>query len=198
MTRRLRTAAALMLSTTSLVAVGVAGAPGAWATCAVDHISYSTPNKGRKVWIPTSNFSDWKGYGTIVRTLSEGTSTASTVGEVHDVTVQGKAGGKIGPVGVEVTTTYNYVHSRSTTTRSRTTRGWKYRFPVPKNDHLYRARAYKLGWIFKYKRTILYTNACPTRTTWYFAAAPLRRNTGTYAWLLERFDHRGNLRYTGL
>lgn len=196
--RRLRTAVALALSTTSLTAVGIAGAPASWAACAEDGISYSTPNKGRKVWIPTSDASAWKGEGRIVRHESDAESVSNTVGSVHNVSVEGKAGTKIGPVGVEVTTKYNYTHSQSTTTRSRVERGWSYEFRVPNNDSIYRARNYKLGWIFKYKRTIYYTNGCDPQVRWFFGAAPVKRNAGTYFWALERYENRGKFRYDGL
>ena len=197
MARRTRIATALLLSTTSLTAVTAAASAPAWASCAVDHISYSTPYTGRQVWIPTSTFSDWKKGGRITRRESDGRSTSSTVGSVHDITVEGKAGGKIGPVGVEVTTKYNYTHSKSTTTRSSITRGWDYSFAVP-SDALYRARAYKKGWIFKYKRTTYYTNACPSQSKWYFAAAPVKANTGVYYWALEKYANKGKFRYDGL
>lgn len=197
MSHKLRIATAVAMGTSSLAALGVATAPAAHAACAVDHISYSTPYKGRRVWIPTSTFSDWKKGGRITRRETDGRSTAKTTGSVHDVTVQGKAGGKIGPVGVEVTTTYNYKHSQETTTRTSITRGWDYSFKVP-TDALYRARAYKRGWIFKYKRTIFYTNACKSQTKWFFAAAPVKRNKGVYYWALEKYANKGKLRYDGL
>lgn len=197
MSRHLRTTLALALATTSLTAVAVAGAPASFAACAVESIHYSTPYEGRKVWIPTSTFSDWKKGGRITRRETDGESTASTVGSVHDVTVEGKAGGKIGPVGVEVTTRYNYVHSKSTTNRTSVTRGWDYTFNVP-TDALYRARAYKRGWIFKYKRTITYTNACVSKKQWFFAATPVKANRGVYYWALEKYSNKGKYRYDGL
>jgi hypothetical protein len=198
MRRTLRTTLALALSTTSLTAVGVATAPSSFAVCAVDGTSDSTPNLGRKVWIPTSDFSAWKGEGRIIRHESDADSVSNTVGSVHNVSVEGKAGSKIGPVGVEVTAKYNYTHSKSTTTKTRVERGWSYEFKVPDNDSIYRARNYKLGWMFKYKRTIYYTNGCDPQVRWFFGAAPVKRNTGVYYWALERYENRGNFRYDGL
>jgi hypothetical protein len=198
MRRTLRTTLALALSTTSLAAVGVATAPSSFAACAVDGTSYSTPYLGRKVWIPTSDFSAWKGEGRIIRHESDADSVSNTVGSVHNVSVEGKAGSKIGPVGVEVTAKYNYTHSKSTTTKTRVERGWSYEFKVPDNDSIYRARNYKLGWMFKYKRTIYYTNGCDPQVRWFFGAAPVKRNTGVYYWALERYENRGNFRYDGL
>lgn len=197
MSRRLRTTLALALSTSSLTAVGIAGAPAALAACAVDHISVSTPYRGRQVWIPTSTYSDWKKGGTITRTESDGETTAKTTGSSHSVGADGKIGGKIGPIGAEVTIKYNYTHSASTTTGTTVTRSWAYTFDVP-SDTLYRARAYKKGWMFKYKRTISYTNACPSKTTWYFGATPVKANSGTYYWALEKYANRGSYRYDGL
>lgn len=198
MTRPFRTAVALAMTTTALSAVTISAAPSAYAVCAPDGASYSTPYNGRKVWIPTSTFSDWKGKGKITRHETDGESTSNTVGSVHNVSVEGKAGSKIGPVGVEVTAKYNYTHSKSTTTKSRVTRGWSYSFPVPNNDHIYRARAYKLGWFFKWKKTQYYTNGCAPKVTWRFTAAPVKSNRGTYYWALERYDNRNKYRYDGL
>lgn len=196
--RRLRTALALALGASTLTAVGVAGAPSAYALCAVDGVAYSTPYKGRKVWIPTSDASAWKGEGKIVRQESDAASVSKTTGSVHNVSVEGKAGSRIGPVGVQVTAKYNYTQSRSTTTRSRVERGWSYEFKVPNNNSIYRARNYKLGWIFKYKKTTYYTNNCDPQVKWFFAAAPVQRNTGVYFWALERYENRNQFRYDGL
>ncbi|GAA1931882.1 hypothetical protein [Nocardioides marmoribigeumensis] len=197
MPRSIRIATALALSTTSLVAGGVAGAPGAWAACAEEGHSYSTPYRGRQVWVPTSTFSDWKKGGTITRTVSDGETTSKTTGSTHSIGVDGKVGGKIGPIGAEVTVKYNYTHSASTTTGTSVTRSWSYSFKVP-TDALYRARAYKKGWVYKYKRTIFYTNGCDPQVKWFYGAAPVKSNSGTYYWALEKYANKGKLRYDGL
>ena len=195
--RRARAALALALSTGTLTAVGIAGAPSSWAACAEEGHSYSTPYRGRQVWVPTSTFSDWKKGGTITRTVSDGESTSKTTGSTHSIGVDGKVGGKIGPIGAEVTVKYNYTHSSSTTTGTSITRSWAYSFNVP-SDTLYRARAYKKGWIYKYKRTIYYTNGCKPQVKWFFGAAPVKNNRGTYYWALEKYANKGKFRYDGL
>jgi len=111
--------------------------------------------------------------------------------------VDGKVGGKIGPIGAEVTVKYNYTHSSSTTTTSSVTRSWAYSFKVP-TDALYRARAYKKGWIYKYKRTITYTNGCASQVKWFYGAAPVKSNKGTYYWALEKYANKNKFRYDGL
>jgi hypothetical protein len=195
--RTARLATAFALALTSLSALGVATAPASWAICAQDGVSYSTPYRGRQVWIPTSTFSDWKKGGSITRTVSDGESTSRTKGSSHSVGADGKVGGKIGPIGAEVTLKYNYTWSKSTTTGSTITRSWSYNFPVP-NDGLYRARAYKKGWIYKYKRTIYYTNGCDPQVRWFYGAAPVKTNKGSYYWALEKYEKRGSFRYDGL
>ena len=197
MSHRLRTTAALLLSTTSLTALGVAGAPSSWATCAVEGTSYTTPQRGRQVWIPTSTFSDWKKGGSITRTVSDGTSTSRTKGSSNSIGADGKVGGKIGPIGAEVTIKYNHTWSKSTTTGTSITRSWSYSFKVP-TDALYRARAYKKGWIFKYKRVITYTNGCDPQVRWYYGAAPVKSDKGVYYWALEKYSKKNKFRYDGL
>ncbi len=197
MTRTLRLATALFLSTSSLSAVGVAAAPASWAACAVEGVSYTTPQRGRQVWIPTSTFSDWKKGGSITRTVSDGETTSRTKGSSNSIGADGKVGGKIGPIGAEVTVKYNHTWSKSTTTGTSITRSWSYSFKVPR-DALYRARAYKKGWLFKYKRTIFYTNTCDPQVTWFYGAAPVRANKGVYYWALEKYSKRNKLRFDGL
>jgi hypothetical protein len=192
----LRIVVSLALTAGTLVGA-VAVAPSAFAMCDYDATFYSTPYVGRKVWIPTSTFSDWKKGGSITRSTSDGESTATTTGSVHNVDIQGKAGTKIGPVGVEVTAKYNYTHTKTTTTKSSVTRGWAYSFKVP-TDALYRARAYKLGWLYKYKKTVTYLGGCADTVKWYYAAAPVRANAGTYYWALEKYDNKGKFRFDNL
>ena len=197
MSRNLRLATALLVGTSGLTTLGVAGAPSAFAACAVEGTSYSTPYRGRQVWIPTSTYSDWKKGGSITRTVSDGESTSKTTGSSHSVGADGKVGGKIGPIGAELTVKYNYTWSKSTTTGTSVTRSWSYSFKVP-TDSLYRARAYKKGWIYKYKRTIYYTNGCDPQVRWFFGAAPVKSNKGVYYWALEKYAKKGSFRYDGL
>lgn len=189
-------------ATSALLAGGLVAAlpsTASAAICSYETTTYSTPYQGRKVWIPTNEFSDWKKGGSITRTESEGETTARTTGSSHSIGADGKVGGKIGPVGVEVTVKYNYTHSKSTTRTTSKTDAWSYSFKVPR-DALYRARAYKLGWVFKFKRTDHYTGGttCGPRVTWRFAAAPVKRNSGTFYWALEKKANAGKLRYDDL
>ncbi|HET7689142.1 MAG TPA: hypothetical protein VFK41_02090 [Nocardioidaceae bacterium] len=186
--------ASVLVAATTLVAVG---STPAWAICDYENTYYSTPKIGRKVWIPTSTYSDWKRGGTITRTEQDGTSTAKTVGSSHSIGVDGKIGGKIGPIGAEVTVKYNYTHSKSTTTTTTITRGWSYSFNVP-TDTLYRARAYKKGWLFKYKKTVTYIGGCSPDVTWRYGAAPVKKNAGVYYWALEKYSNKGKFRFDGL
>jgi hypothetical protein len=186
-----------MLMTAGALVGIVSVAPSAYAMCDYDQVYISTPYAGRKVWIPTSTFSAWKRGGSISRTESQSALTSTTKGAVHNVTVEGKVGTKIGPVGVQVTSTYNGTWSRSTTTSSSFTSRWAYHFSVP-TDTLYRARAYKLGYIYKYKRTTTYLGGCAPQVSWLYAATPVRSNTGTYYWGLERYSNAGKYRYDAL
>lgn len=197
--KSLRLATALAMSTTALTAVSVVGASPAWAMCDHERTSYSTPQVGRRVWIPTTTFSDWKKGGSITRTESDGASTAITQGSSHSIGVDGKVGGKIGPIGAEVTIKYNYTQSKSTTRTTSVNRGWNYDFNVPKND-LYRARAYKLGWLFKYKKIDSYTGgpSCDTKVSWRYGAAPVKKNAGSYYWALEKKSKVNKYRFDGL
>lgn len=199
MKRTFRTGLALVMSSTALTAVSVVGASPAWAICDYERTTYSTPKVGRKVWIPTTTFSDWKKGGSITRTESDGESTARTQGSSHSIGADGKIGGKIGPIGAEVTVKYNYTHSKSTTRTTTVTRGWSYNFKVPNKD-LYRARAYKLGWLFKFKRIDHYAGGpqCDPRVSWRYAAAPVKRNAGTYYWALEKKSRMNKYRFDGL
>ncbi|HSV40189.1 MAG TPA: hypothetical protein VLI04_15625 [Nocardioidaceae bacterium] len=191
-----RVVLSLVMTLTGLTAT-VAVAPSAFAACVVAEVHYTTPNKGRKVWIPTSTFSDWKKGGKIVRTESDGESTAKTTGSVHEVSVKGKVGAKYGPIGAEVTTEYNTTWSQSTRRTTSVTRGWQYHFYVP-DDALYRARAYKLGWVYKYQRIVTYINPCDNLVEWRYGVAPVAQNKGTYYWALEKFTKKGDLRYDNL
>jgi hypothetical protein len=98
---------------------------------------------------------------------------------------------------VYISTPYNGTWSRSTTTSSSFTSRWAYHFSVP-TDTLYRARAYKLGYIYKYKRTTTYLGGCAPQVSWLYAATPVRSNTGTYYWGLERYSNAGKYRYDAL
>src|SRR5690606_7866478 len=138
MQRTFRSGLALAMSATALTAASVVGGSRAWAVCDHDRTSCSTPTAGRKVRTPTTTFSDWKQGGSITRTESDGESPARTQGSSHSIGADGKVGGKIGPIGAEVTIKYNYTHSKSTTRTTTVTRGWSYNFDVPK-DALYRA-----------------------------------------------------------
>lgn len=192
--------AALGLMASTLV-LFIATAPTASAICAFDRVITSTPHKGRSVWVPTNKYSAWVGDNgaRIKRSESQGSMTSSTKAEKHSVTVTGKVGAKIGPVGAEVTSTYNGTWSRSTTNASSYTSRWAYSFRVPKDNKLWHARLYKQGFVYKYKQTTTYLGGCKPKTRWYYSAAPVRSNNSYfYRWALESRPNFGKLRYDGL
>lgn len=179
----------------------VATAPTASAICDIDRSYYSTPYKGRKVWVPTNKYSAWVGDdgARIKRSESQGKMTSSTKASKHSVTVTGKVGTKIGPVGAEVTSTYNGTWSRSTTNASSYTSRWAYSFRVPKDKNLWHARLYKQGYVYKYKQTITYLGGCKNKVRWFYSAAPVKsNNTFYYRWALESRPNFNKLRYDGL
>lgn len=188
-----------IISLLGALAIGI-GAQPADAAIAIGHCDtytqISTPYAGKRVWIPTGSISTWKRGGTIVRTEAQASTSATTTGTVHNITVTGSVGTKIGPVGVSVTTKYNGTWSRSTATSSSYSSRWSYSFNVP-TDTLYRARLYKKGWLFKFKK--YYVNEdCTHGVVWYYAAAPVASNSlGNYYWALEKYSNQGKFRYDG-
>jgi hypothetical protein len=199
MRTRLGSFLALATAVSGLTAVTTIAAAPAHAICDHDRTIFTTPNKGRQVWIPTSDMSTWKGEGQITRTEQESKTEGRTVGKSHSVSVSGEVGAQVGPISAGVTTTYDETHSTSTTNESSVTKGWSYTFRVPNDDALYHARLYKLGWIYKYKRVDTYFGGCENKTTWLFGAAPVKRDTNSaYYWALEKKANLGNYRYDDL
>ncbi|MCD4534581.1 hypothetical protein LRP67_10855 [Nocardioides sp. cx-169] len=62
-----------------------------------------------------------------------------------------------------------------------------------------RARLYKLGWIYKYKRVDTYLGGCEPKKTRLYGAAPVKKNTnGVYYWAREKKTNAGKYRYDSL
>ncbi|GAB3864929.1 hypothetical protein GCM10028801_34730 [Nocardioides maradonensis] len=189
--------AAVAFVGSTLAGIGAASIAPAQAVCDANTYT-STPYVGRQVWIPTSLMSAWRTDGTIRRTESQGSSTSSTKGEMHEVTATGKVGAKVGPIGAEVTTTYHQRWNQSVTSSTSYRDTWSYTFKVPTDGQLWHARLYKLGRVFKYKTTH-FAYPCTPITQWHYGAAPYTGNGSTkFYWRLENRKHLGDLRYDGL
>ncbi|MCD4527459.1 hypothetical protein [Nocardioides sp. cx-173] len=198
MQRRLGSLLALLITLSGLTAVTIIAAAPAHAICDHDRTYFTTPDKGRRVWIPTNDFSVWKKGGSITRSESGTKSTARTKGRSHSISVSGEVGAQVGPLSAGVTTTYDETHSTSTTNESSITKGWDYHFKIP-GDGLYRARLYKLGWIYKYKRVDTYLGGCKPKKTRLYGAAPVKKNTNSvYYWAREKKANAGKYRYDSL
>lgn len=185
---------AMSLTAAALAGGTLVGTTGPAHAACPPEVRYTTPYAGGNVWIPTTDYSDWATGGRITRTISDGSSTTRTVGSSHSVTATGKVGAKVGPVGAEVTTTYNYKHNKSTTTRTSVTRTWSYSFGAVAGK-TYRVRAYKLGRVFKYKRYVLQPT-CSEKVTTLYAFAPTK--SGAINWMREYYANRGAYRYDNL
>lgn len=186
--------AAGALAAGALTAVGAATTPAAAGCPEVGDVYYSTPYEGVKVWIPTSDYSDWVKNGGIRRTISEGRSTTTAKASSHSITATGEIGAGWGPISAKVTTTYNGKWSKKTSTTTSIRKTWSYSFHTPEPRGTYRARAYKVGWRFKYRQTRIVA-PCNTQVTWLYAFAPLASNTGTIRWNLEKYANRNKYRY---
>ena len=147
MKSRLRALLALLITLSGLTAVTTITAAPAHAICDHDRTFFTTKDRGRKVWIPTSDYSVWKRGGSITRSESGAKTKATTKGRSHSVTTSGEVGAQVGPLSLGVTRSYDDTYSTSTTNESTITKGWDYHFKIP-SDGLYRARLYKLGWIY--------------------------------------------------
>lgn len=179
--------AAGTLTSVGLAAPAVAGCPEAGT------VYVSTPDRGIRVWIPTSVYSDWVKGATIRRSVSEGSTTAQASSKQTSITVTGEVGAGWGPVSAKVTSTYNGTWKRSTARSTSYRSTWSYSFKAP-SDTLYRARAYKQGWRYKFTQTTLDHVCHPTKVR-RFAFAPVASNRGTYRWALEKYANRGKYRY---
>lgn len=189
--KRMATVLAGALVASPLVLIG-ASAP-AWAICDVDRTIVKTPAKGKKVWIPTNVKSYWaRGPVTISRTESAGSQVAKAKGSSHSVGGSVKVGGSIGPIGADVTGTYNRTWNKSTTTTSSTSEAWAYAKPVPRGVEA-RVRIYKRGMLFKYKVITTYLGGCENRVTTRRALVPMKKG-GTFIGL-ERLGHVGEIKY---
>lgn len=176
----------------AVVAVGLTAAAPASAICRVETVSYSTPERGRVVWIPTSLAAVWgSGGDTQTRSIDQGTSTSSTHGSSDTVGGGAEVGFKL----VKVSAKYDHTWDRSTTTGLSYSSSWSYEVHLPAAARRARARLYHKGFMFHFKQFVTYTNGCPTKVFKHVAILPTRSNgSGAYWWAAETYKNRNRIK----
>jgi hypothetical protein len=158
---------AVVLAGGTLVAAGAGSAQAASfgmqarRICAVDTVSYSTPQKGHVVYIPTNLAAGtYQVGGTQSVSYADGDLKATTKGSSDTV----GGGGGIDFKLFSASATYNHTWNRSTTVTTSHTRTYTTTSPQLPAHARTRWTLYHKGYQFPVKTIVTYTNDCPTQT----------------------------------